>query len=118
MTPAYLADVLDYYTHLTTAEVEAIRLALELASAALAFEDDWRTGTGRAYWRLNLQVQEAVAALTPEARALLTPTPNPGTVTSGLLNRFSGTQGAGSAPVDPEPLEGPQNGTETGGGLA
>jgi len=32
--------------------------------------------------------------------------------TSGLLNRFSGTQGAGSAPVDPEPLEGPQNGTE------
>ena len=47
-----------------------------------------------------------------EARALLAPTPNPETVTSGLLNRFSGTQGAGSAPVDPEPLEGPQNGTE------
>ena len=112
MTAAYLADVLDYYTHLTTAEVEAIRLALDLASAALAFEDDWRTGTGRAYWRLNLQVQDAVAALTPEARALLAPTPNPETVTSGLLNRFSVTQGAGSAPVDPEPLEGPQNGTE------
>ena len=115
MTPAYLVDVLDYYTHLTTAEIEAIRLALELASAAMAYEDAWRMYPGQSYnthWFLQLQVQEAVAALTPEARALLTPTPNPGTVTSGLLNRFSGTQGAGSAPVDPEPMEGPQNGTE------
>ena len=102
MTPAYLADVLDYYTHLTTAEVEAIRLALDLASAALAFDHHGHYA----------QVQHAIEALTPEARALLTPTPNPETVTSGLLNRFSGTQGAGSAPVDPEPLEGPQNGTE------
>ncbi len=64
------------------------------------------------------RMQSMIMIMIMTMQSMIMTTPNPETVTSGLLNRFSGTQGAGSAPVDPEPLEGPQNGTETGGGLA